>query len=147
MREVERELLESKGKLMQLKMNEDSFKNSEANILIKEKEMEALEQMIGSLKENKRYLEKTVKEKDDVIASIEGQLYSLKTSKNDSEQTQRELNELRSQKVDLQRQISSLIKINQEHETNNYNFAQNEKSWTLNMNSLREERDRLLKEK
>lgn len=132
---------------MQLKMNEDSFKNSEANILIKEKEMEALEQMIGSLKENKRYLEKTVKEKDDVIASIEGQLYSLKTSKNDSEQTQRELNELRSQKVDLQRQISSLIKINQEHETNNYNFAQNEKSWTLNMNSLREERDRLLKEK
>jgi predicted RNase H-like nuclease (RuvC/YqgF family) len=132
---------------MQFKMNEDSFKNSEANILIKEKEMEALEQMIGSLKENKRYLEKTVKEKDDVIANIEAQLYSLKTSKNESEQTQREMNELRSQKVDLQRQISSLIKINQEHETNNYNFAQNEKNWTLNLNSLREDRDRLLKEK
>jgi predicted RNase H-like nuclease (RuvC/YqgF family) len=109
--------------------------------------MEALEQMIGSLKENKRYLEKTVKEKDDVIANIEAQLYSLKTSKNESEQTQREMNELRSQKVDLQRQISSLIKINQEHETNNYNFAQNEKNWTLNLNSLREDRDRLLKEK
>ncbi len=45
--------------------------------------MEALEQMINSLKENKKYLEKSLKEKEEIITKIESQVYLLKTSKSD----------------------------------------------------------------
>lgn len=45
--------------------------------------MEALEQMINSLKENKKYLEKNLKEKDEIINKTESQLYVFKTSKSD----------------------------------------------------------------
>jgi hypothetical protein len=45
--------------------------------------MEALEQMINSLKENKKYLEKSLKEKEEIINKIESQVYLLKTSKSE----------------------------------------------------------------
>jgi hypothetical protein len=45
--------------------------------------MEALEQMINSLKENKKYLEKSLKEKEEIITKIESQVYLLKTSKSE----------------------------------------------------------------
>jgi len=48
-----------------------------------------------------------------MIARLESQLYSFKTSKFDSDQILREVNELKNQKVDLQKQISILIKTNQ----------------------------------
>ena len=51
--------------------------------------MEALEHMISSLKENKRHLEMTVREKEEVIASLESQVFTFRSSAHDRSDIER----------------------------------------------------------
>ncbi len=70
--------------------------------------------MINSLKENKKYLEKSLKEKEEIITKIESQVYVLKTSKSDDQHLQRELYQLREGKKMFQQQMEDYIHINRE---------------------------------
>jgi predicted RNase H-like nuclease (RuvC/YqgF family) len=76
--------------------------------------MEALEHMIGSLKSNKAHLEQTIREKEDIIVSLESQVYTFRSSAHDRSEFERELHELRIGKTSAERQIGNLTKANQE---------------------------------
>lgn len=70
--------------------------------------------MIGSLKENKKYLEKMLRQKEDTIASIETQLSQNKI--NQSDHHQRQINELIEKKGQLEKELNFQIKNNQDLE-------------------------------
>lgn len=114
MGELEKELYQFKGKVTQLKFNEDSFKNVENSLKIKDKEMQALEHMIATLKDNKKHLELTIKEKEDIIAGLESQVYTFRASVHDYSDLEQEINQLNKNRTNYEQQISSLTKNNEE---------------------------------
>lgn len=79
---------------------------------IKEKEMEALEHMIATLKDNKKYLEQTIKDKEEIITSLESQVYTFRSSAHDYSGLEREIEQLRSYKNSSTIQIKEMTRQN-----------------------------------
>ena len=112
-RELEKELLEARGKAAQLRYNEESLKALEASLAIKDKEMEALEQMINSLKENKKYLERVLREKEEAIVTLDSQNYQFQNERNEISTLKTEISSLFESKVKIEKEFSSLLQSHQ----------------------------------
>ena len=68
---------------------------------IKESEFNAQEQTIINLKENKKYLETALREKEDFIMKLEAQLQNLKSLEGKQDQYHRENYELKEIKMHM----------------------------------------------
>lgn len=109
--------------------------------------MQALEHMIATLKDNKKHLQQTVKEKEDVIVSLQSQVYTFRASVHDYSDLEREINQLNKNKVSYERQISTLTKSNEECNMQILALKREINNQATELYQLRQEKEQLLQEK